>query len=66
MAEMTLQELAAETLMQKNRRLVQASCKHEPEALFSSSVSTPVATYAHKICLDCGKIWRTTTPKAGE
>lgn len=66
MAEMTLQDLAAETLMQKNRRLVQAACKHEPEALFSSSVTTPLATYTNVVCLDCMKSWRTQTPKAGD
>lgn len=66
MAEMTLQELAAETLVEKNRRLVQTNCKHEPDALFSSSVTTPVATYTNTVCLDCMKSWRTTTPKAGD
>lgn len=65
MAEMTLKELAAETLMQKNRRLVQASCKHEADALFSSSVTTPIATHTSTVCLDCGKSWRKSV-KAGE
>lgn len=67
MPEMTLKELAAETLVQKNRRLVRAACKHEPDAIFSSSVTTPVATYRNKVCLDCGMSWRSTTAhKAGE
>jgi hypothetical protein len=52
---MTLEELKLETLVQKNRRLRQANCKHEEEIYFSS-VTGPNGTHRTSFCLDCGKI----------
>jgi len=53
---MTLQELAAETLMQKNKRLRQAKCEHRDT--YSSTVSGPNGTVTNGFCWDCGKSWR--------
>ena len=56
-ATMTLQELQAETLVEKNRRLRQAKCKHPADAVFTSTVVSPTGTYINSGCLDCGKSW---------
>lgn len=50
---MTLDELARETLTEKNRRLLQAKCEHEE--VYSSAVTGPDGTYSNSFCLDCGK-----------
>lgn len=52
---MTLQELAAETLTQKNRRLRQVRCPHEE--IFASTVYAPDGTHEARACMDCGKTW---------
>jgi hypothetical protein len=48
----TLKELAAETLAQKNRRIRQAKCQHE---VYSSTVASPSGTFTNSFCLDCGR-----------
>ena len=53
---MTLAELAAETLVEKNRRKIQAKCRHE--AVHASTFLGPQASFTDRICLDCGKHWR--------
>lgn len=53
---MTLDELVAETLTQKNRRLRQEKCEHEE--IFCSSVSSSAGTFQTRGCFDCGKTWR--------
>lgn len=55
---MTLAELQAETLAQKNRRLRQAKCKHPADAIFESSFVGPQGSFTDRVCLDCGKHWR--------
>lgn len=55
---MTLQELAAETLVQKHLRLMRAKCKHEPEALNVASYSGPEGAWTDTVCVDCGSHWR--------
>lgn len=52
----TVAELAAETLVEKNRRLRQARCPHEE--VYSSTVAGPTGTFTTAFCLDCGKTWR--------
>lgn len=52
---LTLQELVAETLTEKNRRLRQEKCDHAE--IYSSTVSGPDGTFSDSICLDCGKSW---------
>lgn len=52
---MTLAELQAETLVEKNRRLRQAKCEHE-ETYFST-VAGPNGTFTNGFCWDCGKSW---------
>lgn len=52
---MTLQELAAETLVEKNRRLRQEKCRHEE--MFTSTVTSPGGVYTNKVCMDCGASW---------
>jgi hypothetical protein len=49
----TLQELAAETLVQKHIRLTQAKCRH-PE-IYCSTVTGPTGRFQTRFCLDCGK-----------
>jgi hypothetical protein len=56
---MTLAELAAETLVEKNRRLRQANCPHEE--IHSSTVSGPDGTFTNSSCLDCSKSWHSAT-----
>jgi hypothetical protein len=51
----TLQELAAETLVQKHIRLTQAKCRHKECG--SSSVTSERGTFTQRYCLDCGKTW---------
>ena len=58
MGQMTLQELAAETLVEKHRRLQRAKCKHEAEAIFTASYSGPQGAFTDRVCVDCGKHWR--------
>lgn len=53
---MTMDELVAETLTQKNRRLRQEKCEHEET--FCSTVCGPHGTFETRACLDCGKTWR--------
>lgn len=53
---MTLDDLVKETLTEKNRRLRQEKCGHEE--VVCSSVTSPVATYENRFCMDCGKSWR--------
>lgn len=50
---MTLDDLVRETLIEKNRRLRQAKCKHEE--IYSSTVMGPNGTFTNGFCLDCGK-----------
>lgn len=50
-----LRELVEETLVQKNRRLRQAKCKHEE--IYCSTVTSAAGTFETRICLDCGKTW---------
>jgi hypothetical protein len=50
---MTLQELAAETLVQKHLRLMREKCKHEE--IYSSTVSGPAGISTICFCLDCGQ-----------
>jgi hypothetical protein len=52
----TLQDLAAETLMQKHKRVTQAKCQHHET--YSSTVSGPNGTFTNGFCWDCGKSWR--------
>jgi hypothetical protein len=52
----TLQELAAETLVQKHIRLTQAKCRHKECG--SSSVTSERGTFTQRYCLDCGKTWQ--------
>jgi hypothetical protein len=52
-----LQELAAETLVQKHMRLMQAKCRHDE--IYSSTVSGPRGISTTCFCLDCGKSWHT-------
>lgn len=54
---MTLQELAAETLTQKHKRLMQAKCQHQD--VYSSAVSGPNGTFTNGFCWDCGKRFHT-------
>ena len=58
---MTLEELARETLVEKNRRLRQAKCTHEE--VHRSTVTGPSGTFTNAFCLDCGKSWHTSQPK---
>jgi hypothetical protein len=55
MTAMTVHELAAETLVEKNRRLRQQNCQHEE--VYSSSVRGPQGFSENRFCLDCGKSW---------
>jgi hypothetical protein len=55
----TLQELAQETLVQKNLRLRQAKCRHRET--YSSTCCGPNGTFTSKFCWDCGKGWRTSS-----
>jgi hypothetical protein len=57
---MNLEELARETLTQKNRRLRQERCRHVE--IYSSSVTSPSGTFTNRFCLDCVKSWRTGPP----
>ena len=50
---MTLQELAAETLVQKHIRLTQEKCRHRE--IYCSTVSSQHGTFTQRYCLDCGK-----------
>lgn len=52
---MTLAELAAETLTEKNRRLRQEKCHHNE--VYCSTVIGPGAAYETRICFDCGMSW---------
>lgn len=52
---MTLAQLAAETLVAKNRRLRQAKCSHEE--VYCSIVTGPSGTFENYVCLDCWKSW---------
>lgn len=52
-ANMTLQDLINETLVEKNCRLQQEKCKHEE--VWSSTVRGPDGTFTNSFCLDCGK-----------
>lgn len=63
-AVMTLEELAKETLVQKNRRLRQEKCEHEE--VFCSTVSGPGGTFQTRGCFDCGKSWRIVADTGGE
>jgi hypothetical protein len=53
-SDLTLQELAAETLTQKHRRLTQAKCRHGD--VYWSSVTCDRGTFTNGFCWDCG--WR--------
>ncbi len=53
---MTVAMLAAETLVEKNRRQRQAKCGHEE--VFSSTCTGSAGTFTTAVCLDCGKTWR--------
>jgi hypothetical protein len=53
---MTLEELQAETLVQKHIRLMQAKCKH-PE-VFSATFMADDLAFTDRVCLDCGEHWR--------
>lgn len=54
---MSLAELQVETLVQKNRRLVQERCPHEE--IYSSTVLSDGESFTNRACLDCGKTWHT-------
>jgi hypothetical protein len=53
---MTLAELAAETLVEKHRRLQQAKCRHDGER-WRSAVLGPSGDHVTEFCWDCGKSW---------
>lgn len=57
---MTIAELAAETLVQKHTRLMQAKCPHDE--IYSSTVTTRDGTFTNRFCLDCGKSWHRSRP----
>lgn len=50
---MTLQELVNETLVEKNRRMRQAKCRHEE--IYESWAYGPLGIFTNVFCLDCGK-----------
>ncbi len=52
---MTLAELQAETLSQKNTRLLQERCPHEE--VYVSTVTGPHGHSENRLCLDCYKSW---------
>lgn len=56
---MTLEALAAETLVQKNRRLRQEKCPHD--FAHSSTVVSVAGAFTNRFCYDCGKIWHEET-----
>lgn len=53
---LTVKMLQAETLVENNRRNVQAKCSHDE--VFSSTCTGPAGTFTTQVCLDCGKTWR--------
>lgn len=63
---MTLNELAAETLVQKHTRLMQSKCRHNE--IYCSTVAGPSGTFENRVCLDCGKYWHRAygRPRKGE
>ncbi len=52
---MTLEELQAETLTEKNRRLQQEKCRHNE--IYCSTVVGPGGEFETRVCLDCCKSW---------
>lgn len=52
---MTIDELAAESLVDKRRRLRQQKCWHK--ALWCSTVAGPEGTFSNSFCLACGASW---------
>jgi hypothetical protein len=50
---MNLQELANETLVEKNRRLLRAKCPHME--IYESTVYGPHGIFANAFCLECGQ-----------
>jgi hypothetical protein len=53
---MTIEELQRETLMEKNRRLLQEKCRHSE--IYCSVACGPNGTFETRVCLDCLKSWR--------
>lgn len=51
---MTLQELMAETLVEKNSRIRREKCPHEE--VYSSTVTSDLGSFTNRFCLDCGAI----------
>lgn len=52
---MTLQELQAETLSEKSKRIRQSKCAHEDT--YTSSVQTREDVFTNSFCWDCGAVW---------
>lgn len=61
MTDLSLKELAAESLVQKHRRLMQAKCEHRE--VFTTTVVSERGAVTNKVCLDCGKHWRNKLDK---
>jgi hypothetical protein len=57
----TLEELARETLTQKNKRLRQEKCQHKD--IYQTTIIGPFEINTNEVCLDCWMTWQLKEPR---